>query len=148
MIYGVLIVITYSVMKGYFDLIVGEKKKSTIKFVNVLAEKVRNWMKDSWKNKYRQIKLYGTEESVFIPAPNNWYYRFFKLKYKEDFPLSATLLVFLTDAYHFISAIVSFTLIFLLCLYWALSFLHFIFSFLLLWIVNKVTFHLVYYRFR
>lgn len=31
---------------------------------------------------------------------NNWYYRFFKIKYKERFPLSATFLVFLTDGYH------------------------------------------------
>lgn len=33
-------------------------------------------------------------------APDNWYYRFYKLKYKEAFPLSATLLVSLTDPWH------------------------------------------------
>lgn len=35
-----------------------------------------------------------------VQAPKNWYYRFFKIKYKERFPLSATALVFLTDGYH------------------------------------------------
>lgn len=34
------------------------------------------------------------------PAPDNWYYRFFKIKYKERFPGSATLFVSLTDGYH------------------------------------------------
>jgi len=33
-------------------------------------------------------------------APDNWYYRFFKIKHKERFPLSATALVFLTDGFH------------------------------------------------
>lgn len=35
-----------------------------------------------------------------IKAPDTWYYRFFKLKYKEKFPFSATFLAFLTDGYH------------------------------------------------
>lgn len=34
------------------------------------------------------------------PPPNNWYYRFFKLPYKERFTLSATLLAWTTDGYH------------------------------------------------
>lgn len=33
-------------------------------------------------------------------APDTWYYRFYNLRYREKFPLSATLLVFLTDGYH------------------------------------------------
>jgi len=33
-------------------------------------------------------------------APDTWYYRSFGLKYKEAFPLSATLLVSWTDAWH------------------------------------------------
>lgn len=36
-----------------------------------------------------------------VPAPDNWYYRFYDLKHKERFPLSSTALVFLTDAFHF-----------------------------------------------
>lgn len=44
-----------------------------------------------WKRKYRE---------PFEPAPNNIYYKFFKLKYKERFPLSGSLLVSFTDKYH------------------------------------------------
>ena len=33
-------------------------------------------------------------------APNTWYYRFFKLPYKETYPLSATILAWTTDGYH------------------------------------------------
>jgi len=46
---------------------------------------------EHWKNKYAQ----PLEE-----APDTWYYRTFSLKYKEAFPLSATLLVSWTDAWH------------------------------------------------
>jgi hypothetical protein len=35
----------------------------------------------------------------------NWYYRFFKIKYKERFPLSATFLVNLTDGYHLMQSL-------------------------------------------
>lgn len=42
----------------------------------------------------------GFKNILFTPAPNTWYYRFFKLAYKEKFPLSATFLVLYTDAYH------------------------------------------------
>ncbi len=33
-------------------------------------------------------------------APDTWYYRFFKLKYKERFPGSATIFVAVTDCWH------------------------------------------------
>lgn len=46
---------------------------------------------EHWANKYAQ----PLEE-----APDTWYYRTFDLKYKEAFPLSATLLVSLTDKWH------------------------------------------------
>lgn len=32
--------------------------------------------------------------------PNNFYYRWFKLEFKEKFPLSGTLFVFQSDGYH------------------------------------------------
>jgi hypothetical protein len=53
------------------------------------------WDEDSYLRKYKL-----TENSTVIKAPDNWYYRFFKIKYKERFPLSATLLVPFTDGYH------------------------------------------------
>lgn len=55
----------------------------------------------------RKYKMYDkrrsapfSESSILVTAPKNWYYRFFKIKYKERFPLSATLLAFTTDAFH------------------------------------------------
>lgn len=58
------------------------------------TEGVSFWGKSSDLKKYKW-------DFVPVDAPNNWYYRFFKIKYKERFPLSATALVFLTDGYHF-----------------------------------------------
>lgn len=52
---------------------------------------------DQWKRKYR-VKHHNGE---MINAPRTWYYRYFNLKYKERFFLSGTLLVFVTDAFHF-----------------------------------------------
>lgn len=54
------------------------------------------WDENSYRRKYKETK----PEGWVIDAPNNWYYRFFKIKYKERFPLSATLLVSLTDGAH------------------------------------------------
>lgn len=53
---------------------------------------------DSWVNKY-EFK-WSPDDSGFTKAPDNWYYRFFNLTYKERFPLSATALVLFTDGYH------------------------------------------------
>jgi len=50
------------------------------------------WGIDSWTRKYHKTDVFN--------APDNWYYRFFKLGVRERFPLSATLLVNLTDGYH------------------------------------------------
>lgn len=36
----------------------------------------------------------------YDPAPDTWYYRFFKIAYKEAFLFSATFLVSFTDFYH------------------------------------------------
>lgn len=49
------------------------------------------WGEQSWLRKY---------SDGLIQAPKNWYYRVFKIPYKEKFPLSATALVFVTDGYH------------------------------------------------
>ena len=56
----------------------------------------------SWENKYK---------NPLTPAPGTWYYKAFNLKYKERFPLSATQLVFLTDAWHFAGTLEILTLI-------------------------------------
>lgn len=55
------------------------------------------WGVNGWTRKYYRNKLHG----VFELAPKNWYYRSFNLKYREKFPGSATVFVFVTDAHHF-----------------------------------------------
>ncbi len=49
------------------------------------------WGMLSYKRKY---------ELPYVDPPNNWYYRFFKIKYKERFPGSATCFVMFTDGLH------------------------------------------------
>lgn len=45
-------------------------------------------------------KYKTTEGHLMQPRNPNWYYRFFKIRHTEKFPLSATLLVSLTDGVH------------------------------------------------
>lgn len=52
------------------------------------------WGEQSWRRKY------DDDVSGLTHAPDNWYYRLFKIPFKERFPLSATALVWLTDGYH------------------------------------------------
>lgn len=55
-----------------------------------------------WTRKYKLATMDPDDAymGLFRTAPDNWYYRFFKIKYQERFPLSATLLSLFTDAYH------------------------------------------------
>ena len=55
------------------------------------------WGVNGWTRKHYRNPLHGT----FEVAPKNWYYKFFHLKYRENFPGSATMFVFVTDAHHF-----------------------------------------------
>lgn len=48
-------------------------------------------------NQYRRKYKNG---DLLTPREKNWYYRFFKLKYHEAYPLSATILAWTTDGYH------------------------------------------------
>lgn len=60
------------------------------------------WGSESWKRKYKRSASGSNAVYWLVAAPSdNWYYRIFKIRYKERFPLSATMLVFLTDGYHF-----------------------------------------------
>lgn len=52
------------------------------------------WDNNSDERKYRWVN--GDKQS----PPNTWYYKFNRLKYRERFPASATIFVFLTDGYH------------------------------------------------
>lgn len=57
------------------------------------------WSKedDSFWGEHSYTRKYA---NPFEPPKENWYYRVFKIGYLERFPLSATVLVFLTDGYH------------------------------------------------
>lgn len=79
------------------------------------------WGKYGYRNKYKQVSSVRTSGGVvqsFVPAPNNWYYRWNHLKYKERFPLSATLLVPLTDVHHAIQWLITRTLFVALAAPW------------------------------
>jgi hypothetical protein len=54
----------------------------------------------SWTRKYKPYTLENYRGQLFVSAPDNWYYRFFNIQYKERFPLSATLLSCFTDGFH------------------------------------------------
>lgn len=49
---------------------------------------------------HSSIRKYKYIAGVIQPAPNTFYYRFLKIKYKERFPLAASLLVSFTDGPH------------------------------------------------
>lgn len=53
------------------------------------------WGNNSWMRKYN----FKGDMYHDLP-PDNWYYRFFKIKYKERFPGSATIFVTFTDGFH------------------------------------------------
>lgn len=57
------------------------------------------WGKNSYLRKYQNIHKDKSKFQVNIPL-GNWYYNFFKIRYHEAFPGSATILVFVTDAPH------------------------------------------------
>lgn len=58
------------------------------------------WGVASDERKYKWDKKTGEQ----FPPPSNWYYRFFKIKYKERWPTSATLTVAFTDGEHLAQA--------------------------------------------
>ena len=71
-----------------------------LRWMDLLEMKRGFWDDDSYLRKYKL-----TPESTVIKAPDTWYYRFFKIKYKERFPLSATFLVSITDSYHLLQSL-------------------------------------------
>lgn len=58
------------------------------------------WGRDSWVRKYKRPKGFSPISTELIHAPDNWYYKFFKIRYREAFPGSATAFVMFTDGYH------------------------------------------------
>lgn len=62
------------------------------------------WGKISWYRKYECVEKFDEiiHEKYLDPvkAPKTWYYKRFKIKYKEKWFTSATATVFLTDGWH------------------------------------------------
>jgi hypothetical protein len=92
---------------------------------------------DSWKRKYK------TWNGQLVRSRRTFYYKTFNLKYKERFPLSATLLVFLSDGYHACQFVAIQSLLSVIALQ---SDYKFVPAIIVLNIVFKVGFGLVYYR--
>lgn len=92
--------------------------------------------RDSWKRKYARNRSFPEEVYFMIPSPDNWYYRFFRIKYKEKFPLSATMLVFVTDGFHL------FQWIFIKVILLAIT--QDLYLYLGLWLIWTIIFQLVY----
>lgn len=63
-------------------------------FYGNTADPLSFWGRKSWMRKYK------LENGKLVKAPNNKYYSYFNVKYKEKFPLSTTALVFVTDGAH------------------------------------------------
>lgn len=57
------------------------------------------WM-DYNDNFWGENSYYRKYTSIMQPPLDNWYYRLFKIGYKERWPTSATFTVFLTDGWH------------------------------------------------
>lgn len=83
-IWALIIFIIGSVAYAIKDLI----SQGKLKFA---SDPTGFWGEHSYLRKYK---------NPYVDAPNNWYYKRFKINYKEAFPGSATCLVFLTDGFH------------------------------------------------
>jgi hypothetical protein len=93
--------------------------------------------KESWLRKY---KLDHIDRP--IKAKRTFYTRLFNVKYKERFPLSSTLLVFLTDYYH----AGQFLTIKALTLALALQTNNWLLTFIAASVLYHIGFHLTYYK--
>src|SRR5687768_7244559 len=66
------------------------------------------WSKDDedfWGNESWRLKYKSDDSGFLIDAPENWYYKLFKIDYKERWFTSTWLTVFATDGYHLLQFI-------------------------------------------
>lgn len=82
---------------------------SSLKFYESEYPPYSFWGRESYKRKYKKHE--SSNDQIYLTlAPKEkgfwgWYYKFFKIKYREAFPFSATILVFVTDGYHMLQFI-------------------------------------------
>lgn len=109
-------------------------------FHNRVKDPYSFWGEESWKRKYKREGMNATTNDPYrlYAAPDTWYYRFFKINYRERFPLSATVLVFLTDGYH----LVQWVGVKCLCIAIASD----IKEFFILWAVWLIVFNIIYIK--
>jgi hypothetical protein len=84
---------------------------SVLKFrndVSIFSRWPKFFGQDSWRNKYKKHK---TLDHLIAAPEFSWYYSTFNLFYKERFPGSATIFSWLTDGYHFIQMLFSFSVV-------------------------------------
>jgi len=89
-------------------------------FFRGLAERIGFYHDESiFSAKVKPTSFFGSQmdrrkwksgQLGLLPAPKTWYYKLFDLKYQERFPLSATLFVFVTDAFHFSNFLMRYSL--------------------------------------
>lgn len=102
---------------------------------------------ESWKRKYKKHPSSNSQMYLTYPAPNNWYYKFFGIRYKERFPGSATVFVFLTDGYHLVQwFMIKAILIAVVADYNGETFTFNLWRFFALWITWSAVFSLVFKR--
>lgn len=62
-----------------------------------------SWWSNHWKNKYKRD---GDYPEILLPYHSKWYYLGLHTpEFEERFPYSSTVLVFITDAWHFFNFI-------------------------------------------
>lgn len=105
----------YSELVGFHhdDTIFSGKKAPTSFFGS--RQYLRKYKVVSWRNADLNFFL---DAGATVQRPlNNWYYKLFSIRYKERFPLSATMLVVFTDSFHLSNFLMSMS--FVTALYFA-----------------------------
>ncbi len=87
-----------------------------------------------------KLSNYRKYKQPFRARSLNWYYKFFKIKYEEKFPGSATVFVFLTDGMHltqfFFTIFIALAMSSGLRIYWVAT--------LMFWLAWHIVFTLAY----
>jgi len=114
---------------GFLYLIFNELEDKSIKSNWRIYTSFLN-TEDSWKRKYKTKYDPNTDEKVVMPYEEKWYHFGVNPKYKEWFPFSSTLFVFITDGEHLFQFLKH---MFVIIGFWVISWL-----FALSWLIGKI----------
>lgn len=107
---------------------------------------------ESWVRKYAKAPDPNgriVSYNLYAP-PDNWYYDVFNIRYKEKFPGSATIFVFVTDAFHLAQWFMIKFFILAMSVRWTEEsgvIIHW-WAFISLWILWLITFNVTYTNLR